>query len=54
MGGEWTPPITLRYHVGRDSVVAQVEDQGPGFAPGLVPDPAACRTAATGWVGAML
>jgi anti-sigma regulatory factor (Ser/Thr protein kinase) len=27
------------YRVGAESVVAQVEDRGPGFDPGQVPDP---------------
>jgi serine/threonine-protein kinase RsbW len=37
--GDWTTPITVRYHVHANGVVAQVEDQGPGFDPEQVPDP---------------
>ena len=39
--GDWGKSITLRYHVSADGVVAQVEDQGPGFNPQSVPDPLA-------------
>jgi serine/threonine-protein kinase RsbW len=38
---DWSKSITVRYHVSTDGVVAQVEDQGPGFDPQLVPDPLA-------------
>src|SRR5690348_4315998 len=38
---DWSKSITVRYHVGADGVVAQVEDQGAGFDPHLVPDPLA-------------
>ena len=34
-------PITLRYHVNENGVVAEVEDQGVGFDPAQVPDPLA-------------
>jgi serine/threonine-protein kinase RsbW len=37
---DWGVPIAVRYWVGA-GVVAQVEDQGPGFDPGQVPDPTA-------------
>jgi serine/threonine-protein kinase RsbW len=40
-GGQWDKPITVRFHVGSEGVVIQVEDQGPGFDPALVPDPLA-------------
>ena len=39
--GDWGKSITLRYHVSADGVVAQVEDQGPGFNQQSVPDPLA-------------
>jgi serine/threonine-protein kinase RsbW len=39
--GDWTTPVAIRYHVGVDGVVVQVEDQGPGFDPAQVPDPLA-------------
>ncbi len=39
--GDWGVPIVVRYRVGAGGVVAQVEDQGPGFDPGQVPDPTA-------------
>jgi serine/threonine-protein kinase RsbW len=39
--GEWSPPIAVRYRVGADGLVAQVEDRGAGFDPGQVPDPLA-------------
>jgi serine/threonine-protein kinase RsbW len=40
-GSDWGTPIAVRYHVGADGVVAQVEDEGPGFDPESVPDPLA-------------
>jgi serine/threonine-protein kinase RsbW len=36
--GDWSKPITLRYHVNENGVVAQIENQGEEFDPGLVPD----------------
>jgi serine/threonine-protein kinase RsbW len=39
--GDWTKPITLRYHVNEDGVVVEIEDQGLGFDPEQVPDPLA-------------
>jgi serine/threonine-protein kinase RsbW len=39
--GDWATPITIRYHVHANGVVAQVEDQGPGFDPERVADPCA-------------
>jgi serine/threonine-protein kinase RsbW len=39
--GDWTKPITLRYHVNENGVVAEIEDQGVGFDPAQVPDPSA-------------
>jgi serine/threonine-protein kinase RsbW len=38
---DWGKSITLRYHVSAEGVVAQVEDEGPGFNPESVPDPLA-------------
>lgn len=32
-------PVAVEYHVGPDSVEIILEDRGPGFAPGEVPDP---------------
>src|SRR5438270_40606 len=40
-GGDWATPVGVCYHVGASSVVAQVEDRGPGFDPAAVPDPLA-------------
>ena len=40
-GGDWDKRLLMRYHVGADGVVVQVEDEGPGFDPTLVPDPLA-------------
>jgi serine/threonine-protein kinase RsbW len=40
-GGDWDKLVTVRFHVGSDGVVVQVEDEGPGFDPALVPDPLA-------------
>jgi serine/threonine-protein kinase RsbW len=39
--GDWTKPITLRYHVNANGVVAEIEDEGVGFDPAQVPDPLA-------------
>src|SRR6516225_8829349 len=39
--GDWAKPITLRYHVNENGVVAEIEDQGVGFDPAHVPDPLA-------------
>lgn len=38
---DWSKSVVVRYYVSADGVVAQVEDQGPGFDPQLVPDPLA-------------
>lgn len=32
-------PITLAFHIADDHVELSVEDQGPGFDPGAIPDP---------------
>jgi serine/threonine-protein kinase RsbW len=40
-GGAWNKRLSVRYHVAADGVVVQVEDEGPGFDPALVPDPLA-------------
>lgn len=39
--GDWSKPITFRYHVNENGVVAEIEDQGLGFDPEQVPDPLA-------------
>ena len=39
--GDWAKPITLRFHVNENGVVAEIEDQGVGFDPAQVPDPLA-------------
>jgi serine/threonine-protein kinase RsbW len=39
--GDVTTPVRLDYHVHPDWVIAEVEDQGDGFDPSLVPDPLA-------------
>jgi serine/threonine-protein kinase RsbW len=39
--GDSAREATLRYELSEDSVLAEVEDQGPGFDPGTVPDPLA-------------
>lgn len=39
--GDWSKAVTVRYCVSADGLVAQVEDQGPGFDPHSVPDPLA-------------
>ncbi len=38
---DWSKSIAVRYYVSADGAVAQIEDQGPGFNPQLVPDPLA-------------
>jgi serine/threonine-protein kinase RsbW len=40
-GGDWGMPVSVRYTVSQEGVVAQVEDQGEGFDPAQVPDPRA-------------
>src|SRR5437870_3391279 len=40
-GNDPTKLLTVRYQVGPDIVLAEVEDQGPGFDPDGVPDPLA-------------
>jgi serine/threonine-protein kinase RsbW len=39
--GDPSKEASLRYHVVADHVLAEVEDQGPGFNPAAVPDPLA-------------
>ena len=39
--GDWGKPVAIRFHVSADGMVAEVEDQGPGFDPVQVPDPLA-------------
>lgn len=39
--GDTTRPIRVDYHVSAERVLAEVEDQGHGFNPDLVPDPLA-------------
>jgi serine/threonine-protein kinase RsbW len=41
--GNWSKSVVVRFSVSTDGVVAQVEDQGPGFDPQLVPDPLAAE-----------
>jgi serine/threonine-protein kinase RsbW len=40
-GGNWNELIIVRYLVCSQAVIAQVQDQGGGFAPESVPDPRA-------------
>ncbi len=39
--GDPGKPVQVRYHVGPDRTLAEVEDPGPGFDPAAVPDPQA-------------
>jgi serine/threonine-protein kinase RsbW len=39
--GDWSKPVTVRFYVSSEGMVAEVEDQGPGFDPTKVPDPLA-------------
>ncbi len=39
--GDWAKPVAVRFHVRAEGVVAEIEDQGSGFDPALVPDPVA-------------
>jgi serine/threonine-protein kinase RsbW len=39
-GGDATKSVRVRYHVTSDDVLAEVEDEGPGFDPERVADPA--------------
>lgn len=39
--GDWSIPLTVRYHVNENGVVVEIEDQGLGFDPDQVPDPLA-------------
>jgi serine/threonine-protein kinase RsbW len=39
--GDPSRHVSVRYRVGPDGVLVEVEDQGPGFDPGGVPDPTA-------------
>ena len=38
-GGDPARRVWVRYHFRPDSLLAEVEDEGPGFDPRLVPDP---------------
>jgi serine/threonine-protein kinase RsbW len=38
-GGDTSKCVRIGYHIGPDSVMAEVEDQGPGFDPSRVLDP---------------
>jgi serine/threonine-protein kinase RsbW len=38
-GYDPTRAVRVRYHVGTDEVIAEVEDEGPGFDPADVADP---------------
>ena len=38
-GGDPAKRVRVRCHIAPDAVVAEVEDEGPGFDPDLVPDP---------------
>jgi serine/threonine-protein kinase RsbW len=38
-GGDPAKRVCVRYHLQSDALVAEVEDEGPGFDPGRVPDP---------------
>ena len=40
-GGDPRKRVQVRYHVDRDRVLAEVQDQGPGFDPHRLPDPCA-------------
>jgi serine/threonine-protein kinase RsbW len=39
--GDWSIPLTVRYHANENGVVVEIEDQGLGFDPDEVPDPLA-------------
>jgi serine/threonine-protein kinase RsbW len=38
-GGDPSKCVKVRYRVGPEAVLAEVEDEGPGFDPSRVPDP---------------
>jgi serine/threonine-protein kinase RsbW len=38
-GGDPAKHVRVGYHVGRDAVILEVQDEGPGFDPAAVPDP---------------
>ena len=38
-GGDPARRVWVRYHLRPDALLAEVEDEGPGFDPGRVPDP---------------
>jgi serine/threonine-protein kinase RsbW len=40
-GGDPAKRVRVRYRVGPEAVVAEIEDEGPGFDPARVPDPTA-------------
>lgn len=37
--GDASKTVHFRYHLSRASILAEIEDQGPGFCPEEVPDP---------------
>lgn len=39
--GDPSKEVRLRYQITRDRLIAEIEDQGPGFDPHAVPDPLA-------------
>jgi serine/threonine-protein kinase RsbW len=39
--GDLTQPVRVRHHTDARRVLVEVEDQGPGFNPAVVPDPTA-------------
>jgi serine/threonine-protein kinase RsbW len=39
--GDWDRPVTVRFYVSVEGMVAEVEDQGAGYDPAQVPDPLA-------------
>jgi serine/threonine-protein kinase RsbW len=40
-GGDPSKQVVVRYAAGPEEVLCEVEDEGPGFDPGRVPDPTA-------------
>jgi serine/threonine-protein kinase RsbW len=38
-GGDATIPVEVGYHVDRERVLAEIQDQGEGFDPHAIPDP---------------
>lgn len=41
--GDPAKRVRVRYRVGPEAIVVEVEDEGPGFDPYRVPDPTACE-----------